>query len=58
VKWLANHRVTIWVRYGDDAEAVYSAVNRVSPRLLVKVYENSGIKVYVVDPEELASILG
>jgi len=58
VKWLANHKVAIWVRYGDDAEAIYSAVTRVSPRLLIEAYENSGIKIYVVDPEELASILG
>lgn len=58
VKWLANHRVTVWVRYGEDAEAVYSAVQSVSPKLLVEVYENSGIRVYVVDLDELGRILG
>ena len=58
VKWLANHRVTVWVRYGEDTEAVYSAVQSVSPKLLVEVYENSGIRVYVVDLDELSRILG
>lgn len=58
VKWLANNRVTLWVRYGPDAEVVFSEVQKVSPNLLVEAYENSGIKVYVVDPEELARLLG
>jgi len=58
VKWLANHRVTVWVRYGGDAEAVYSAVESVSPNLLVEAYENSGIRVYVVDSDELYRVLG
>jgi hypothetical protein len=58
VKWLSNHRVTLWVRYGGDAEVVYSAVQKLSPKLLVEAYENSGIKVYLVDPVELARVLG
>jgi hypothetical protein len=58
VKWLANNRVTVWVRYGADAEVVYSEVQKVSPRLLVEAYEGSGVRVYVVDPEELARLLG
>ncbi len=58
VKWLYNNRVTLWVRYGADAEVVYSAVQRMSPKLFVEAYENSGIKVYLVDPAELSQILG
>ncbi len=58
VKWLSNHRVTLWVRYGGDAEVVYSAVQKVSPKLLVEAYENSGIKVYLVNPVELNRVLG
>ena len=58
VKWFSNHRVTLWVRYGEDAEVVYSAVHKVSPKLLVEAYENSGIKAYLVDPVELSRILG
>ncbi len=57
VKWLAYNRVTVWVRYGPDAEIVYSEVQKVSPSLLVEAYEGSGIKVYVVDPVELAGLL-
>jgi hypothetical protein len=58
VKWLANHKVTVWVRYGEDAEAVYAAVNEVSPKMLVEAYEDSGIKVYLVDSDALYSVLG
>lgn len=58
VKWLANHRATVWVRYGDDAEVVFSEVSHISPDLLVESYEEHGIKVYVVDAGELYRILG
>jgi hypothetical protein len=58
VKWLYNNRVTIWVRYGADAEVVYLAVQKVSPKIFVEACENSGIKVYLVDPNEIARVLG
>jgi hypothetical protein len=58
VKWLATERVSVWVRYGDDAEAVYAAVNKVSSNILVEAYEDSGIRVYLVDPAALNAILG
>jgi len=58
VKWLANERVTVWVRYGDDAEAVYAVVNDAYPNILVEAYEDSGIKVYLVDPAALKAVLG
>jgi hypothetical protein len=58
VKWLYNNRVTIWVRYGADAEVVYLAVQKVSSKILVEACENSGIKVYLVDPNEIARVLG
>ena len=57
-KWLAYNRVTLWVRYWDDAETVYSEVQRVSPKILAEAYENSGIKVYLVDRSELDRVLG
>lgn len=56
-KWLATERVTVWVRYGDDAEAVYAAVTKASPDILVEAFDDSGIKVYLVDPEALEAAI-